>query len=194
VDNPRVSHYRLTAHLGLAVLIYAWMWWLALDRLLPPTRAPASAGVRRYSSLLVCAIYLMILSGGLVAGMRAGHAYNTFPLMDGHWIPPNLFALEPWYKNIFTNMVTVQFDHRLIAWLLSFAVPVFWFYTRRHALTPRARLATNVLLATLALQITLGIATLLLVVPLGLAVAHQGGALLVLSAALWVRHELSTRS
>ncbi|HYU68679.1 MAG TPA: COX15/CtaA family protein, partial [Burkholderiales bacterium] len=84
----------------------------------------------------------------------------------------------------------VQFDHRLIAWLLALLVPWFWLRVRREAAPRRARLAADLLLAMLALQITLGIATLLLAVPLSLAAAHQAGALLVFSAAIFVVHSL----
>jgi cytochrome c oxidase assembly protein subunit 15 len=192
VDNPRVSHYRLTAHLGLAVLLYSLSLWMALGLLRPRDASRTTAPrLRRYAAVVTGMIFLMILSGGLVAGMRAGHAYNTFPLMAGRWIPADLFALDPWYMNFFTNMVTVQFDHRLIAGLLAFAVPAFWIYSRKHLLAARTRLALNLLLAALVTQIALGISTLLLIVPVGLAVMHQAGAILLLSAAIWVTHELS---
>jgi heme a synthase len=132
----------------------------------------------------------MALSGGFVAGIRAGLAYNTFPLMNGQLLPPGMFVLEPWYLNFFSNMATVQFDHRLIAWLLAFLAPWFWLRVRRAAVPPRARLAADLLLAALALQIALGIATLLLAVPVALAAAHQAGALLVFTAALLAAHSL----
>ena len=151
----------------------------------------AAPRLRRYAAVVTGMIFLMILSGGLVAGMRAGHAYNTFPLMAGRWIPADLFALDPWYINFFTNMLTVQFDHRLIAGLLAFAVPALWIYSHKHALAARTRLALNLLLTALVTQIALGISTLLLIVPVGLAVTHQAGAILLLSAAIWVTHELS---
>jgi cytochrome c oxidase assembly protein subunit 15 len=192
VDNPRVSHYRLTAHLGLAVLLYSLLLWMALGLLRPrPGPNAELPRLRGYAAILTALIFVMILSGGLVAGMRAGHAYNTFPLMAGRLIPADLFALEPWYRNFFTNMVTVQFDHRLIAWLLAFAVPAFWFYCRRHALSKGARTALNLLMLALIAQIALGISTLLLIVPVGLAVAHQAGAVALISASLLVAHELS---
>ena len=192
VDDPRVSHYRLTAHLGLAVLLYSLLLWMALG-LLRPRQEPASGlpRLRRYAGFLTALIFVMILSGGLVAGMRAGHAYNTFPLMAGRLIPADLFVLEPWYRNFLTNMVTVQFDHRLIAWLLAFAVPAFWLYARRHAQSRAACRALNLLLIALIIQIALGISTLLLIVPIGLAVAHQAGAVVLMSASLLVTHELS---
>jgi cytochrome c oxidase assembly protein subunit 15 len=191
VDNPRVSQYRLTAHLGLAFLIYAAMLWVALDLLFPRTHpGTVSAGLRRFAFALVALIFAMVLSGGLVAGIRAGLAYNTFPLMNGRLVPPEIFSLEPWYLNFSSNMATVQFDHRLIAWLLALLVPWFWLRVRREAVPSRAKLGAHLLLAALALQIALGIATLMLAVPVPLAAAHQAGALLVFSAALFAAHSL----
>jgi len=189
VDNPRVSQFRLTAHLGIAFLIYAAMLWIVFDLLF--TRAgPVSRRLRRFAFALAALTFVMVLSGGLVAGTRAGLAYNTFPLMNGRFVPPEIFALEPWYLNFSNNISTVQFDHRLIAWLLAFLVPWFWLRVRREAAPRRARLAADLLLGALALQIALGIATLLLAVPVPLAAAHQAGALLVFSAALFSAHSL----
>jgi len=189
VDDPRVSQYRLTAHLGIAFLIYAAMLWIAFDLLF--SRAGSDfRRLRRFAFALVALIFAMVLSGGLVAGIRAGLAYNTFPLMNGHLIPREIFSLEPWYLNFSSNIATVQFDHRLIAWLLALLVPWFWVQVRRAAAPRRAKLGADLLLAALALQITLGIATLLLAVPVPLAAAHQAGALLVFSAAIFVLHSL----
>lgn len=190
VDDPRVSHYRLTAHLGLAVLIYAAMLWLALDMLHPRRTASVDSPMRRRAIALAGLVYLMILSGGLVAGLHAGRAYNTFPLMNGHVVPPEIFMLEPWLLNFFNNMATVQFDHRAIAWLLAIVTPLLWWRVRRAAVCARARVGAHVLIAVLALQIMLGIATLLLVVPVPLAAAHQAGAVLVFTAALYLAHAL----
>ncbi len=192
VDNPRVSQYRLTAHLGLALAIYAAMLWTALD-LLKPSRAAVDESRRRlgrYALALAGLVFLMSLSGGLVAGIRAGFAYNTFPLMNGDFVPPEILMLEPWWLNLFSNMATVQFNHRMIAWLLMLLVPAFWLMAQRVSLPPRARLATHLVLAVLAVQVMLGISTLLLVVPVALAAAHQGGAVLLLTTALWAGHEL----
>jgi cytochrome c oxidase assembly protein subunit 15 len=193
VDDPRVSHYRLTAHLGLAFLIYAAMFWTALSLLYPKTAGTAvdrQRPLRRFSWVITGLVFLMILLGGLVAGIRAGFSYNTFPLMNGHWIPPEIFMLQPWYLNFFNNMATVQFNHRLIAWVLFLLAPLFWFSSRRSALTSHARLAGNLLLALLLVQIALGITTLVHVVPLPLAAAHQAGAVLLFSCALLVNQAL----
>jgi cytochrome c oxidase assembly protein subunit 15 len=192
VDDPRVSQYRLTAHLGIAFLIFSTMLWIALDLLFPRASGASAVrdGLRRFAVALAVLVFVMVLSGGLVAGIRAGLAYNSFPFMNGHVIPPGIFALEPWYLNFFSNAATVQFDHRLIAWLLAFLVPWFWLRVRREAASRRARLAADLLLAMLALQIALGIATLLLAVPVALAGAHQAGALLVFGSALLAAHSL----
>ncbi|WP_374563670.1 COX15/CtaA family protein, partial [Nitrosomonas sp.] len=174
--------------------IFAAMFWVALGLLSPH---PASQqnneniqGLRKFSFGLSLLIFIMILSGGFVAGIRAGLAYNTFPLMNGHLIPPDLFILEPWYRNFFDNITTVQFDHRLIAWTLAFLVPLFWFKSRKVELPGTTRLACNLFLLMLIIQISLGIATLLHVVPIPLAASHQGGAVLLFAASLWVSHRL----
>ena len=190
VDDPRVSQFRLTAHLGIAFLIYGAMFWVALD-LLAPRSSGAGAGPGRFATLVAVLVFVMALSGGLVAGIRAGFAYNTFPLMNGHWIPPEILLIEPWWRNFGYNMATVQFDHRMIAWLLAFLVPILWWRVRQApGLARDARLAAHALLAALALQVALGIATLLLAVPVPLAAAHQGGAVVVFTCALWLRHAL----
>ncbi|MEK7302966.1 MAG: COX15/CtaA family protein, partial [Pseudomonadota bacterium] len=194
VNDPHVSQYRLTAHLGLAFVIFAAMFWVALGLLSPEKENSGSdermQSLRRFSIGLTSLIFIMVLSGGFVAGIRAGLAYNTFPLMNGHFIPPDIFVLEPWYRNFFDNMTTVQFDHRLIAWILAFLVPLFWFKSRKVELSGTTRLACNFFLVMLGVQISLGIATLLHVVPTHLAASHQGGAVLLFAAALWVTHRL----
>ena len=182
VDDPRVSHFRLTAHLGLALLIFAAEFWLALDLL-----NAREVAKRSFLSLMVAAlVFLMALSGGFVAGLRAGHAYNSFPLMHGHLIPPETFMLEPWWRNFFWNVATVQLVHRTFFWLLLVLIPLLWWQARR---TP-AKIAAHHLLAMFALQATLGISTLLLGVPVPLAALHQAGAVLLLAAALWTAHSL----
>ncbi len=192
VDDPRVSQFRLTAHLSIALAIYAAMLWTAMGLFYPGagTATAGQAPLRRFAWIITAVVAYMAVSGGFVAGIHAGFAYNTFPLMNGHLVPPEVFMLEPWYLNFFNNMATVQFDHRLGAWLLAVLVPWFWLKARREALTPRARLTCNLLAGMLALQLALGIATLLLAVPIPLAAAHQGGAVLLITAALLLNHAL----
>lgn len=187
VHDPRVSQYRLAAHLALALAIYAAMLWIALGLLFPRAR---ETGPRAFAFALAALVFLQAISGSFVAGIRAGLAYNTFPLMNGQLVPPGMFVLEPWYLNFFSNIATVQFDHRLIAWLLALLVPWFWALARAAGVPRRARLSADLLLGALVLQIALGISTLLLSVPVPLAAAHQAGALLVFTAALLAAHSL----
>jgi cytochrome c oxidase assembly protein subunit 15 len=193
VDDPRVSHYRLTAHLSLAFLIFVAMFWVALGLLAERARSAHEAGVRQLQRMgfwLAILVGYMVVTGGLVAGIRAGKAYNSFPLMNGHLLPPESFILDPWYLNFFNNMALVQFDHRFGAWLLAFLLPWFWWKIRSAAVSSTARLVATLLLVVLFVQIGLGIATLLLAVPVGLGAAHQGGAMVVLGLLLWLNHEL----
>ena len=193
VDDPRVSQYRLTAHLSLAFLIFISMMWVALGLVAERARSSADAALRKMQRVgfwLCILVGYMVVTGGFVAGIRAGKAYNTFPLMNGHVIPPEIFMIDPWYLNFFNNMATTQFNHRLGAWLLAFIVPWFWYRLRATPVSVRARNVATLLLLVLAAQITLGIATLLMAVPVPLGAAHQGGAMVVFCILLWLNHEI----
>lgn len=194
VQNPHVSQYRLTAHLGFAFLIYAYIFWVALDLLFPADNPPTNReirGLRRFSYLITGLIFITVLSGGFVAGLKAGLAYNTFPLMNGRLIPEGTLTLEPQWRNFFENVTTVQFDHRLLATALFLLIPVYWVLANRRRLPSRVRWGFHILLAILIIQVTLGISTLLLFVPVSLAATHQGGALALFTAALFLSHQLS---
>ena len=193
VDDPRVSQYRLTAHLSLAFLIFIAMMWVALGLWSARARTTADAalrGLQRTGFWLAVLAFYMVVTGGFVAGIRAGKAYNTFPLMNGHVLPPESFILDPWYLNLFNNMALVQFDHRAGAWLLALVVPWFWVRSRAPVVSVRARSVASLLLVAVAAQIALGIVTLLAAVPVALGAAHQGGAMVVFGILLWVNHEL----
>ncbi len=188
-----VSQYRLAAHLAVAVVIYGAMLWVALDLLRPHPPAMhdrRSAILRRGLSCVLGLVFLTLIAGGFVAGLRAGYLYNTFPLMADQLAPPEYGQLSPWYLNWFENPAAVQFDHRLLAEITWLVIAVLWLWSWRLNLGRRARLAMAVLAAMATLQAALGIATLLLVVPLPLAVLHQAGAMLLITAALVARHSL----
>ena len=178
VDDPRVSHFRLTAHLGVALAILAAELWLAISLLVPQSRPRSGMTLAK---ALPFVVFAMALSGGMVAGLHAGTAYNTFPLMNGYVVPPETFALEPWWRNLLYNIPAVQLVHRAIFWTLLVLVPLTWW-------RGRGSLAANLLLAAFVLQASLGISTLLLHVPLVLAALHQAGAVLLFSAAIWNAH------
>ena len=190
VDVPRVSQYRLTAHLVAAFAIYAYMFWVAMSLLFP---RPENAGKHPwYGKMLALAtlISVTIISGGFVAGLRAGKIYNTFPMMGDYWFPPGLMALDPFWRNFFDNMATVQFDHRWLAITTFVLIVVFWFRARKADLPVRARPAVNALLHTAVLQVALGITTLLMAVPVILGAAHQAVAMLLFTVALYLVHAL----
>jgi len=189
VNNPHVSQYRLTAHLVAAFAIYAYMFWVALGLLFPTGRGEPH---RLYGRTLALTglVTLTVISGGFVAGLKAGFAFNTFPLMNGKWVPDQLFALQPAWRNLFENMVTVQFNHRVLAITVLASVALYWISAMRARLPRRLGLAVHVLLAVTVLQVTLGILTLLLHVPMHLAATHQAVAMLLFTVALYLCHGL----
>ena len=190
VDNPRVSQYRLTAHLGVAVAIYAYMLWLAFDLLLARDSKLVAEHkpYAKWTVVLVALVYLMILSGGLVAGTDAGYAYSTWPLMGTSFIPPGLYATSPAWLAMFEDITTIQFNHRIFAYFLFVVLTVSALLLYRSATQRREKLGAFVLVLVLCLQVSLGISTLLLHVPVVLGTAHQGGAVLLLTAILFLSH------
>jgi cytochrome c oxidase assembly protein subunit 15 len=180
VDRISVSPQRLTAHLTLALLIYAAVVWIALDLLRP--RAQATAIDRRALAFAGLAL-LTIMSGGFVAGHDAGMIYNTFPLMDGHLIPEAYLDQGSWWVDAFENPASVQFHHRILGVTTAAMAFAYWLATRRAA----GGYAHAVLIVALV-QAGLGIATLLLYVPIPLAALHQAGAVALLTTALVAAH------
>ncbi len=192
-ERIEVSQYRLAAHLALAVMIYAATLWVALDLLWPRAAPPLERRwvlLRRGATAVLGLVLVTLIAGAFVAGLRAGYLDNTFPLMEGSFVPPDYAPLAPWWRSWFEDPTTAQFDHRLLAELTWAAIAALWLYGWRIALPGRARAALHALAALATLQAGLGIATLLLVVPLPLAVAHQAGALLLVTAAVVARHAL----
>ncbi len=190
VDDPRVSSVRLAMHLGIAFVIYGAMLWIALGLLLNPSTR-TMRGARTATKALVALVFVMVLSGALVAGIRAGYAYNTFPLMDGKWIPPEVLLIDPWWKNFVYNMATVQLVHRVLALIVAASVLLLWWRIDRDAsFDDRVRAWNQALLVAVLLQVSAGIATLLMRVPVALAALHQAGALLVFTCALALAHAL----
>jgi len=185
VDIPRVSPYRLGMHLGLALAIYGAMFWLALGLSRPRVAAAGSRGLRWLLLLLAATI----MSGAFVAGNKAGLVYNTFPTMAGQWVPDGLLHLQPAWRNWFENPATVQFTHRLLGLVTVALVLLAWLRSLRLPLSPAARVAMHLLAVMTVIQASLGVATLLTYVPVTLWAAHQGGAVLLLSATLFALHE-----
>jgi cytochrome c oxidase assembly protein subunit 15 len=189
-DRLEVSQYRLATHLILACVIFVAVLWTALQL----ARRPAIAVPPRLRAgalaLLVLALFQVYL-GALVAGLRAGLIYNTWPLIDGRLVPDatSLFHDMPWWRNLFENTLTVQFNHRMAAYLLLVLALLHLVDVARTA--PRVLPLAAALAGAIVLQAALGILTLLHQVPIGLALAHQAGAVLVLALATVAAQRIS---
>lgn len=190
-----VSQYRLAAHLAFAVIIYLALLWFAFDQWAPRTlaRHPGLGRLRRAAWGLIGFALFVMLSGAFVAGLDAGMIYNTFPLMGGEILPPDVMVFHPYWRNFFENMATVQFTHRWLAITLFLSVVIFWYGGRQKELPARARVAIATVPFAALVQVALGITTLVLVVPVAAAAAHQAGALMLLTTLLWTAHELRGR-
>ena len=201
-DVPRVSQYRLAAHLGSAFLLYSGFLWSSFMHLWPQsttTTTIASAvsiepkHLRRITMRahnLMALIFTTAMAGAFVAGLDAGLVYNSFPKMADRWIPSDLFAHEPVWRNFFENPTTVQFQHRVLGIATISAICLYAASLRGVPLPPRARLALRTLVTMSFVQVGLGIATLLYYVPTNLAALHQSGSLALLSFAIWLSTEL----
>jgi heme a synthase len=181
-----VAQERLAIHLLLASATLAAIVWIAAGleggR---EARIGAPPRLRAIAACLLALVFLQIGLGGLVAGLRAGLTYNTWPLMDGHFVPPpdHLMRLSPWWSNLLDNVTTVQFAHRMTAYcVLALAILQVIAVKRAVGRGPAYRRA-HLVFGLVFLQVVAGITTLLLVVPISVALIHQALAMLVLIAA-----------
>ena len=194
VNDPHVSQYRLTAHLMLAVAIYSYILWIALD--LIADEKPVIGFTTDISKLpgktLVLLIFVIVtmVSGGFVAGLKAGLIYNTFPLMGDSLIAPGVYAMQPWYQAMLEDAITVQFNHRLLALTTFFLIIAVYLYQLRLSLPSRTKMLFNFVLIASILQVSLGISTLLLRVPVAIAASHQAVALVLLTTLILLLHHL----
>jgi heme a synthase len=190
IDNPAVSQYRLAFHLCLAIVIFALTLWQWLRLRAPQQPALPTNTAQRLSIALISAVFLQIFMGALVAGLDAGLTYNTFPLMDGQWIPDGLYMQSPALINHFENIITVQFQHRVVAFIvLAIAITLRLHYRKKPSEFARERCFSTATLHIILLQIIFGISTLIMVVPIPLATAHQAIAVLVIASCLFLWHE-----
>lgn len=169
-----VSQYRLAAHLTAALLLFMALVWVA--RRLTPNRGIANPADRPAALILLLLVILQIAAGAFVAGLDAGMGYNTWPLMDGALVPNGLGVMEPWWRNLFENALTVQFIHRTIAYVIVLYAGALWIWRRgQGGWLPRIALLV-------VLQVVLGIGTLVMQVPLSLALGHQALAFMLAGA------------
>jgi cytochrome c oxidase assembly protein subunit 15 len=186
VDRVSVSQYRLATHLTLAAIIFTAT--IAVARgLARYSAAPADRSTQRFAGWLVVMVLVQIYLGGLVAGLDAGLSYNTWPLMDGTLVPQGLLVIDPAWRNLFENPKTVQYVHRCFAYAVLIAAAWHVFHTNRALPSSTHARRAVVLLCLVLLQAALGISTLVMQVPLHLALTHHAMALIVLgfAAAHW---------
>lgn len=186
VDDPYVSPIRLMLHLGLALIIYGYMLVIAIKILKPDIVIEKNVAqkLRVKTHVMLMLIGVTILSGALVAGLDAGLVYNTFPLMDGEWVPHDYASQSPFYVNLFRNMAAVQFNHRLLAILTFVFIVYFWIKSLNLVLPNAFKMLCHLLMFIALVQVVLGISTLLLVVPLTLAILHQLNAIFLFTISI----------
>ncbi len=188
VDMPRVSHYRLAAHLGLALFLMCYLYWVAVDIGRHVRTGFTQPSLRTLSQWTLVLVSVQIGFGALTAGLRAGLLYNTFPLMHGYLLPPGWNQINPTWLNFFENPVTVQLIHRTLGWGVLLLTTLLWVQAWRWNTVGRFRRGTHILWGAVLAQFALGVATLVLQVPIALASLHQIGACVVLLAAVYTVH------
>ncbi len=193
-DRVDVSQYRLAAHLALAVAIAGYAFWLALslgrstqtEKRRSALNAPLA--VKLGAGILAGLVYVQIIAGAFVAGLKAGHASSTWPLMNGEIIPPGLDVFSPWYINLFENPLTAQFAHRILAYVIAIFAAGFAIFIWKTRRARALRLPVLAISAAVFIQIALGVATVVYGVPLAIALAHQANAIVLFALALWALH------
>ncbi|KAK9125074.1 hypothetical protein Scep_013920 [Stephania cephalantha] len=192
--QPKVSPYRLAAHLTSAFVIYCGLLWTGLSVVMPEPPAVTKAWIHGAAKVQRLALPLSLLvgitavSGAFVAGNDAGRAFNTFPKMGDTWIPDDIFSMEPFIRNFFENTSTVQLDHRILATASLLSITGMWWASKKWDLHPAVRSIISSTMGMAALQVTLGISTLLTYVPVSLGSAHQAGALTLLTLVILLNH------
>lgn len=194
VDDPHVSHYRLAAHLLLALVVLAYFFWIGLS-----LGQGSNARQLRYPKFfwgvrfLTIIILIQIMYGAFTAGLKAGFGFNTFPKMNDEWFPTGFFLKTPVFLNFFENPVAIQFIHRMIGWTLVLLVSGLWLRSRQLLLTARQRLGLHLLMGMVVIQFILGVGTLVWVVPVWLASLHQLGAFILFLIALFLNHSATIK-
>ena len=191
VDRPDVSQYRLTAHLGLAVAIYAYIVWLTIGLFSPNRSLRKESGLGIFA--VVALVYVMILSGGFVAGTNAGLSFPTWPLMGDSFIPPALYAQG--FISSFEQVPTIHFNHRMLAYFTGAVLIALAIRALTTSSDHLVKLASIAMLLAVSLQIILGISTVLSQVHIPIAAGHQSGAIILLTAVIfWVRCTTTAQS
>lgn len=189
-DIPAVSHFRLTIHLLLALLLLSMAFWQAL-RLGAPDRPRQKSPLNWVMGLVIGLVVVQISYGGLVAGLKAGHVSATWPLMFGYWVPPGLLSvMQPWWRNLIESLPAVHFVHRWFAFVVLTAVLILYYLVQNRTDAPHLRRSLLWLIGIVVTQITLGITVIWFHVHIVLALSHQGTALILYLMALYVAYQI----
>lgn len=179
VSNPHVSHYKLALHLLLALVIFALLLYQFFDYQIKPKQIiKINSNITCYIWIILILVTIQIIFGAFVAGLNAGLIYNTFPLMDGQIVPEDLFYLQPAWLNIFENRATVQFVHRVLALLILVLVAILTI--KNASVKP-----VYIMLLSVIVQVILGVVTLLLHIPMAIAIAHQMFSFILFGSSLY---------
>lgn len=193
IENPHVSHYRLTMHLFLAFSICGMLLWYAMQWL-SNTAANIQMAIQKslskYAAWLIILILLQAMLGGLVAGLKAGFMFNTYPKMGDNWLPEAAWMMDPTWMNFLENGVMIQFMHRTLALIVVAGITAYWLKTRKMELPPLIKKTISLLALMGFIQLALGIVTILLAVPVFWGVVHQAGALVLFSLSIRVHYQL----
>lgn len=192
VDRDDVSQYRLALHLSLAFIILAYLFWMAVSRLYPiePGRVPVKRSIRRLGAWAHVVIFTTVVSGAFVAGSNAGFIYNDWPFMNGKLLPDDFYSPEFGWISAFEEHGTIQFNHRILAYISLAYVSFVFLFSQKRDLGRRVRTAIAYLTIAIWLQAGLGITTLMTMIWMPLAVLHQAGAAIVFLLSVFLMYEL----
>ncbi|MBP9152523.1 MAG: COX15/CtaA family protein [Flavobacteriales bacterium] len=192
VDRPSVSHYRLAIHLSAAFLTFCYILWVILSIYMPKSQSLASKRIAILARVLVAVVSLQIIFGAFVAGLKAGLVFPSWPKMGADWIPSSVMndLQSGGISSLFSQIVSVQFVHRTFAYVVVVLVGYLWFAARKEALSRYQNKIIQLLVVMVLIQFTLGVFTLLYLVPVSLGVIHQFGALVLLSGSVVLMHAL----
>lgn len=186
--NVYVSHYRLAIHLISAFTVFGVTFWYALGIISPSAASPQESGIKSLAIVLLGVVILQIIYGAFVAGLKAGYGYPTWPKMGDQWVPDDVVALEPVWKNFIEGHAGVQFIHRYIAYVVVIVVGIIFYRAGKIQITSAQRKIINTLGIIVLTQFTLGVITLLYGVPIAIAVLHQAGAFFLFATSLLLIH------
>lgn len=203
IERPWVNAYKLTLHLSLALVLFGYLLWITFESFQPEKPLISNSKLKQFALVITATICVQIMLGGLMSGMKAGMVYPTWPDMNGKVLPDEVFHSEMWNVDNFVNYdssiympTLVQILHRTAAYVLTGMIFVFFMRARHINIQPFKR-SSQLLITMLIIQFLLGVFTIIGckgTIPVGLGSLHQGGAIILLSIALFINYQLSAKN